>query len=322
MLVKAALFFAVLMSFYSTDTSASERNFTCKGADIKISFPSGADRLTESTPTSCVYWIGGKAWRKCGWYSTDELTQLLPVEPGGTKYDVAHCRFQKYYIDLNKCLRKYVISQPSRLSQFLPQVYVETGLMALVVEGTHGLNHDYGSFYGRGILQLTWAGNYAGYGQFRNIPNNSSGSYADTQNPNDPITSTSKHAWADGGEKKQWSPRYDPIIVATDTYSACDSGGYFWVSKHFTGQTNLNRVADGGFTTENVGKTSVSINGGGNGYNEREGYGAYVHRYLSDDIDTSKTKNLTFVKYGINNGTWTTHGNASTSVDFSPQRPR
>lgn len=262
-----------------------------------------------------------KMWRKCGWYSNRELAQLLPRKPGVRDFATATDRFETYYIDLNKSLRKYLLSPPSRFSQFLPQAYVETGLMRTVVEGTHGVGHDYGSFYGRGILQLTWAGNYASYGTYRNFPNNTSGTYADTQNPNDPITSTSKHAWSDGGDKKQWFPRYDPVVIATDTYDACDSSAYFWITKHYTGQSNINRLADTGFSTDTVGKTSVLINGGGNGYNEREGYGAFVYRYLFDDIDTTQTKTLSFVKYGVLHGSWVTHGSASTPVDFTPQRP-
>lgn len=45
-----------LMLVYSFSVFADDRNFTCKGAEVKITFPSGADQLTESSPTSCIYW--------------------------------------------------------------------------------------------------------------------------------------------------------------------------------------------------------------------------------------------------------------------------
>lgn len=263
-----------------------------------------------------------KMWRKRGWYSTDELTQLIPKVHGVGDYATASQQIQPYSIELNKCLRKYVIYPPERLTQFLPQAYVETGFFNSDIEGGYGSGKPYGSFYGRGIMQLTWAGNFADYGAFRNIPDNPSGTYANTHNSQDPITRDSEHLWSNGGSKKKWYPRYDPKLIGTDMFSACDSGGYFWISKHFTGQYNINRLADLGYSTETVGKTCVLINGnGGNGYNDREGYGAFVFRYLSDDIDESKTKTLTFVKQGINNGQWFSQGRDSKLVDFTPQRP-
>ncbi len=102
-----------------------------------------------------------KQFRKCGWYSADELAQLIPREPGNTAWRSAHGRFDDYQVDLNKCLRKYMLYLPTRLAQFLAQVYQETGCMAQMIEFHFGAGHDYGSFYGRGILQLTWPKNYA-----------------------------------------------------------------------------------------------------------------------------------------------------------------
>lgn len=55
--LEAALFLAFLALFSSSTALAGVRNFTCKGADVKISFPSSADQLIESSPTSCVYWL-------------------------------------------------------------------------------------------------------------------------------------------------------------------------------------------------------------------------------------------------------------------------
>ena len=262
-----------------------------------------------------------KQFRKCGWYSADELAQLIPREPGNTAWRSAHGRFDDYQVDLNKCLRKYMLYLPTRLAQFLAQVYQETGCMAQMIEFHFGAGHDYGSFYGRGILQLTWPKNYADYGVYRNLPPNASGTYQATGNSADPITSTSVHEWSGDSDKKQWAPRYDPSFIASDTFSACDSGGYFWVTKHYTGTTNINRLVDSGFNTDTVGRTSVLINGGSTGYNERQGYAAYAYRYLSDSVQDSASESISFTVYGIKNGTWLTHGTASTRVDFTPQRP-
>lgn len=38
----------------------------------------------------------------------------------------------------------------------------------------------------------------------------------------------------DGGIAFVWGPRFDPDIVAENKYNACDSGGFYWVSKVFS----------------------------------------------------------------------------------------
>jgi predicted chitinase len=272
-----------------------------------------------------------KQFRKCGWYSTNELAQLIPRQPAGVTWATASARFDTYKVWLNKCLRKYILHRPIRLAQFLAQVYTETGCMGTVIEGTLGAGHDYASFYGRGIMQLTWAGNYSDYGRFRNLPLNLSGTYLDTGNHLDPISATSVHEWqgpitdANGTvhhDRRQWAPRYDPALIASDLFNACDSGGFFWVTKHYTGQSNINRLVDTGFNTDTVGKTSVLVNGGVNGYNERQGYAAYIFRFLSDIPDGVATQTLNFVVYGIYLGRWLTHGNETRNVNYAPQRPR
>jgi hydroxyethylthiazole kinase len=269
-------------------------------------------------------------FKKCGWLSLEEMAQLIPRRPGNTSWEAARGRFSPYQLDLNKCFRKYLISPPERLTQFLAQVYVETGLMRVVVEGNYGKNHVYGSFYGRGIMQLTWAGNYASYGKYRNFPPVATTAYVDTRNSSDPITSTSEHEWQPPTtdkqkvvhhDRKKWAPRYDPSLVATNPFSACDSGAYYWVTKHYTGLSNINRLVDTGFNTDTVGKTCVLINGGNNGYNERQGYAAYLYRFLSDAPDSSANETLNFTVYSISHGRWISRGSDSIRVDFTPQRP-
>lgn len=175
----------------------------------------------------------------------------------------------------------------------------------------------YTAFYGRGIMQLTWAGNYDDYGTYRQLARIShSQMYRDPR-----ITYASTHYWQDPRDRyghvvrqpHTWHPRYDPHDVASDAFNACDSGGFYWTSKN-TGNNllDINRVADRGYTTAAVARISVLVNGGGYGFAERQGYAAYINRYRSDSTDNDSTSTIT-ATYG---------GRERTAlVDFLPQRP-
>lgn len=149
----------------------------------------------------------------------------------------------------------------------------------------------YGPFYGHGIMQPTWVGNYLNYGNFHSSQSlrNNVGAYSEKLTAGAPrISPTSLH-WIgspreSGSRQIQWAPRYDPNIIASDPYSACDSGGYYWVSKHHSGAININRVCDLPYTPITAGRVNVLVNGGGNGYHERQAYVAYLMRCLGDDI--------------------------------------
>ncbi|MDT8837655.1 hypothetical protein [Paraburkholderia fungorum] len=115
-------------------------------------------------------------------------------------------------------------------------------------------------------------------------------------------------------------------IVATDTFNACDSAGFFWVWKHYVGHSNIHRVADDGISTESVGRMSILINGGGNGYNDCQQYAAFIFRYRSDTTATDSTGTVTVTRQRIvthphQTPTW---GQATAStqvqVDYTPQR--
>ncbi|RDS78708.1 hypothetical protein DWU98_21520, partial [Dyella monticola] len=277
-----------------------------------------------------------KQFRKCGWLSVEELAQLMPRRPSGMTWDTAEGRLRRYQIDLNKCSQKYLLGVRERLAQFLAQIYAETDRFRTIEEDSRGVGYTYGSFYGRGLMQLTWAENYDAYGKYRNFPANPSRTYQGTGSPGDPITSTSMHEWAPPikepdrtikHDRRLWAPRYDPALIASDTYNACDSAGYFWITKHYMGTSNINRLVDEGFSTDTVGKTNVLVNGGSNSYNERQGYAAYIYWYLSDSIQTdvvqqlTSIQQLTFARYGIEKGRWIANGVASHQVDYTPQRP-
>lgn len=153
----------------------------------------------------------------------------------------------------------------------------------------------YTSFYGRGIMQLTWAGNYKIYGEYRALRNHTD-PYVERLTPASPrITATSKHYSFnpdDGGQQFVWSPRYDPDIIGENAYAACDSGGFYWVSKPFSEGININRVSDREYDASNIHLVNRLVNGGSNGYYERMAYSAYILRTLTDSIDTSLTVSI------------------------------
>ena len=145
----------------------------------------------------------------------------------------------------------------------------------------------YGAFYGRGIMQLTWSKNYREYGDYRNMPTNR-GAYMERLLGAAPrITTTSSHYLAhpnDNGQLALWFPRFDPDIVGEQPYAACDSGGFYWVSKPFSEGLNINRVADREYSPINIGFVNRLVNGGGNGYYERQAYSIYILNVLTDQI--------------------------------------
>jgi predicted chitinase len=146
----------------------------------------------------------------------------------------------------------------------------------------------YAAFYGRGAMQLTWAANYRDYGNFcgNTVMPDHVGSYSDRLHPNAPrITATSTH-WTvhpnDHGTQIRWAPRFDPNVVADDPFHACNSAGFYWVSKPFQAGVNIGRKADAPWsfgTVQNVGR---GVNGGGNGKIERQAYSLFAAYILLD----------------------------------------
>ena len=271
-------------------------------------------------------------FRQCGWLSLDELTQLMPRKAGPTpgqtttiSWATAQSRFSPYAQTLNKMFRKYNLLNAQRQAQFLGQTFIETAMWVTTREFGRGhqqrrkdgtmfwpapMMEFYTVFYGRGMMQLTWAGNYEGYGVFRQYPNvTQTYTYTDSR-----ITHTSTHHWEGAGNPvKVWFPRYDPEIVADDEFAACDSAGFYWVSK-FIGQQhiNINRVSDQPFTTQTVGRVSVLVNGGGFGFADRQSFAAFLKRFRDDDTATTATSN-----FDAHLGNTTFH----IFVDFTAQRP-
>ncbi len=263
-------------------------------------------------------------FRKCNWMSLDELAATFPKylfysssgnprtaqKQPASVYSINHAdaksRIELHYKSLNLSIRKYIGGDKKRISFFLPQTLLETAQWR-DLGGSKRLLHEWGFgrynsanpateyytvFYGRGIMQLTWAGLYKNYGEYRNFPNHS-GLYTDRLYPDAPrLTAISTHYTAhpdDAGTLFRWSPRFDPDIVAEDSYNACDSGGFYWVSKIYKHKTSMNRVADEHFTADNVGLINRLVNGGANGYYERQAYSKFIGLYLMDEVNTNAT---------------------------------
>lgn len=303
-------------------------------------FPSGT-----GLPASHWHWQPRefvRAFRGCGWLSRDELTQLIPragLRNFAPDWNAAGRRINTAgHLNLNRVFRKYGFMNGQRQTAFLSQVYIETGCLQFLNEvgrahqqtRTNGTKYwpaammeYYGGFFGRGLMQLTWASTYADYGKFRLIPNGTS-TYID-----DRITATSTHDWAAPKEvnhvlvrdQRQWAPRFDPDLVSSNLYNASDSGAFFWVQKHFTGTSNIHRVADEGIDTMHIGRMSILVNGGGNGYNERLQYAEFIGRYRGDGTETAQTSTITATRQGMSNGHWTTGAAITLSVNYTPQRP-
>jgi hydroxyethylthiazole kinase len=272
-------------------------------------------------------------FRRSSWLSLNELTQLMPRQVGHASHSnpampwaTALSRFQARQVDLNKVFRKYGFEGMARRTHFLAQTYIETAMWRTMREigQAHSQTRNgvaywpapamefYQAFFGRGAMQLTWAANYESYGLFRAFPAAPAGhAYADAR-----ITATSTHYWSnphDGGIAKVWAPRYDPDDVASNSYNACDSAAYYWISKNTGHQLlNIDRVADTGIDEASVGRVSVLVNGGGYGFAEREAFAPFIERYIGDDTAVDATRTF--------NATRGTHV-YPIYVDFTPQRP-
>ena len=259
--------------------------------------------------------------KKCAWLSAFELAQCIPRQCilGATSWNSANTRATNHRIGLNKMLRKYGLATDTRIIHMLAQIFIETGLLRLVVEGGSGAGHAYAAFFGRGFMQLTWPRNFENYGNYRALPNHT-GTYADAR-----ITATSTHIWDSGSPAQVWSPRYDPDLVGTNMYAAADSGGFYWVSKTFRGTSNINRAADIGLETNVVGFISWLVNGGGNGYNDRQEYARYLHNLLHDEPLRSGRENWTFQRLGRSITSsfppGTNTATANVNINYATQRP-
>ncbi|WP_164002586.1 M23 family metallopeptidase [Pyxidicoccus caerfyrddinensis] len=241
------------------------------------------------SPREFVKWF-----RHCGWLSSRELAHCIPrtsLGNAGTNnvnltWAQALQRAGNRAATVNMLFMKYLGPGRQRQTHALAQIYIETGLLGVMTEGGQGQTYAYGAFYGRGLMQLTWPFNYAGYGSYRKLPDQTgTATYVDSR-----ITATSTHLWESGGTNQQWGPRYDPHVVGTQVQHSAESGGYFWVSKTFRSTRNINRACDLGLGVNHVGFISWLVNGGGNGYRQRHQYARYVANILLDEVPRTGTE--------------------------------
>jgi len=161
-------------------------------------------------------------------------------------------------------------------------------------------------------MQLTWASAYDAYGDFTAQPTNS-GAYVGESR----ITQTSTHYWDDPtkrdahghiigiiGTRKQWAPRFNPNILATNSHAGCDSGGFFWIWKHHDHTRNISRVADLGFLDTTIDRVNKLVNGGSFGYFERFAFSWYTRNIFTDWIPenmefTTPTPKHIFVRVNL-----------------------
>jgi len=162
--------------------------------------------------------------RKCGWLSVSEMTQCFPrnlKHLTGTQFvshtfawTDANTRSVTWSLHFNKVNRKYGIDQRQRLTHYFAQVVPETGYLRLMKEsdsedGSYLRGKAYYPYYGRGLIQLTWAESYKKYGEFRRFR----------------ITEVSPATYHAAG----WNP--DTLLVTSNSnYNAAncaDSAGYY-----------------------------------------------------------------------------------------------
>jgi predicted chitinase len=215
--------------------------------------------------------------RKCVWLSNEEFARCIPRKSlsGTINWAMALARSNIHARPYNLYIRKYCGDSRIRYAHNLAQSYVETGLLRTTTEDGSGKKMIYGPMYGRGYHQLTWAENYKKYGEFKMIPDKN-GAYKDAR-----ITEISMHPKDSNGALVQWYPKYDPDIVSS-TAHAGESSGFYWVSKKFRKTENMNRVCDLGLNGSAIGFNSWLVNGGGNGYINRQQFGKYLENILLD----------------------------------------
>lgn len=232
-----------------------------------------------------------KQFRRCGWLSTNEFARCIPRNSasGNISWNTARARAVTHSHFINLFFRKYFAASPSRYVHALAQIYIETGLLSLMNEGGAGANKLYGPFFGRGYKQLTWAGNYKAYGVYKSIADQANPTYSDPR-----VTTHSMHAIDSGGQLMLWSPRYDPAIVSNDLTHAAESSGFYWVTKRFRGRANMNRVCDLPITPTTVAFNCWLINGGSNGYANRQQFAQYLINVLLDRPRLTGSSNFSY----------------------------
>lgn len=196
-----------------------------------------------------------RQFRRCGWLSPRETRQCIPRNsPAGlVPLATANARAAEWGTAVNKMSRKFNLDGRARLTHLLAQVWAETGYLRTTREGGAD-GATYAPYIGRGLIQITWRDKYEDYQSFAGLDNS-----------------------------------FNIELIATDTHHAGNSSGFYWVSKGFKeplrhSSINLSRLADGGLSTDCIGKLCLWINGGGNHYDHRHIHCKFIDRILSDAV--------------------------------------
>lgn len=179
--------------------------------------------------------------RRALWLSVNELKQAVPARalrgvgagiPKKIVYENARPSAARLVManknTLNASWRKYGITNRARLAAFLGNSVQETGWLRSTSEDEPD-GKWYAPWYGRGFLQLTHPGNYLNYWKFRGRSIDSTVSAklvraharADELRSNVPLLSIEESL---PSVIRQWR-----LDVASMTYDAADSAGYYWL---------------------------------------------------------------------------------------------
>ena len=194
-----------------------------------------------------------RIFSRCGWLDRTELAQCFPRKhltlngtsfvPHTVTWEKAYTQSGKWTTPFNTATRKYGLSNAKqRLVHFFSHVIPETGFLTLMKEGdnaagTYLSSKQYYPYYGRGLIQLTWADGYKVYGDFRGFPHDSTtGTY----------------------HKLKWNPDTQ-IALNNTTYNAincADSACCFVINT-----SGMLKAIDNGIAQPDAIKVSKFVNG-------------------------------------------------------------
>lgn len=229
--------------------------------------------------------------RQCGWLSAKEMAQCFPRKLQhltGTKFETTEFSWEKansraiiWSIVFSAVNRKYAIDERQRLTHYFSHVIPETGYLRLMKEGdnktgTYLSGKKYYPYYGRGLIQLTWAEAYKKYGTFRSFP----------------ITERAPAIYSIAG----WNP--DVLIATSDSVfnavNCADSAGYY-IASH----SSMLSKMDEGISKDDAVKVSRCVNGevaiqNLNGLDARLQSIVLLKYVLLDFVNDDKTEELKF----------------------------
>ena len=111
-----------------------------------------------------------RTFKKCGWLSQSEMLQLVPehiIRKSGShgssnpsfwespNIATARAFLTNHRVELNKALRKFLITSPYRQAAFFGNAVQETGWFKDLRESSGNTPQLHSGWYGRGFLQLT-----------------------------------------------------------------------------------------------------------------------------------------------------------------------